>query len=332
METTTKPRLAVIGVGDFYRMVSPGIDMAFDVVVKIDRPDYGPEPGALRELVAKHSPDAVMILTPNRFHADHVCEVAELKLPTFVEKPLVTTAEAMQRIEDSVKINPALYCSDFYVDVWSAQLMKWLGFPTAKCLEPWLDIRTDSDEWTQGIQQIGDIVAVEATLLEGVGPASSFKGREWLWDATHGGVIWDMGYHHLAMWFTVINEPLTVVSVERRTIADAPPNASETYGGVEMVSSSGIKFNLRVGKYIETGDDRAFKIIGTKGEIWMEFIEPSRFSLNGNIQAPLGVMNGQRLDRIAAVFREWAESKPTQPYALDTARQCVSTMLEIRKH
>jgi len=331
MANPAKPRLAVIGVGDFYRMLSPGIDLAFETVVTVDRPDYGPEPWALRNLVASHSPDAVMILTPNRFHAEHVAEMAPLGIPTFVEKPLVTTPEDLKRIEESLQVNPALYCSDFYVEVWSAQLFKWLRRPTAKCLDRWLDIREDADEWKLGKDQIGDIVSVEATLLEGVGPASSFAGREWLWDPIHGGVLWDMAYHQLAMWFAVIDEPLTVLSVERTTIPEAPPNASETYGAVEMVSSSGIRFNVRVGKYIETGDDRAFRITGTKGTVSIEFTEPSRLILNGKEDSPLALLTGQRLDYVAPVFREWTETKPAQPYGWHVGRQCVETMLKIRK-
>jgi predicted dehydrogenase len=332
MANQPKPRVAVIGVGDFYRMLVPGIESAFDVVVRVDKGDFPDEPGGLRDYVGGFSPDAAMILTPNRFHADHVYEVAQLGIPTFVEKPLVTTPEAMARIEESVKLNPALYCSDFYVDVWAVQLLRWMGLPTARCMDQWLDIRYESAEWRDGKEQLGDIVGVEATLLESVGPSSSFVGREWLWDRIHGGVLWDMAYHHLAMWFTVINEPVEVLSVQRTTIPDAPPDASETYGGVEMVSTSGIRFNLRVGKYIETGDDRAFKIIGTKGMVSMDFTEPSRLVLNGNVDAPLGQVTGQRLDYIAPVFREWVESNPITPYGLDAGRQCVETMLRIRQH
>jgi len=331
MGFSNKPRLAVVGVGDFYRMVSPGIDMAFDTVVKVDKPDFEPKPGALRELVRGYSPDAVMILTPNRFHAEHVCEMMELKVPVFVEKPLVTTAVAMQQIEESVLVNPALYCSDFYVDVWGAQLLKWLGMETAKCLDPHMEFPPESLEaWNRGAKEsLGDIVAVEATLLESVGPPASFTNREWLWDPIHGGVLWDMAYHHLAMWFTMVNEPLEIISVERSTIPGAPPSPSETYGAVEMRSTSGIRFSIKVGKYIVGGDDRAFRVTGTKGEISMDFVEPSRLMLGS---APLALLTGERLDYVAAVFREWVDSKPTKPYGLDAGRQSVNTMLKIREY
>ena len=119
--------------------------------------------------------------------------------------------------------------------------------------------------------------------------------------------------------------------VERRTIAGAPENASETYGAVEMLSASGIKFSLKVGKYIETGDDRAFKIIGTRGSVSMDFTFPSQLTWNGESGSPLAILKGAELDYASAAFREYVESKPTQPHGLDIAEQCVKTMLAIRE-
>jgi len=331
MAIQDKPRLAIVGVGDYYRMISPGIDKVFETVAKIDRPDFDPKPGGLRDLVRSYNPDAVMVLTPNRVHAEHIEEVSQVGVPVFVEKPLVTSQEDLDRVVATTTINPALYCSDFYIDIWDAPLLKWLGLPCPSCLDPCIEIsKPESDEWMQGRAQLGEIVSVEATLLEGVGPASSFVGREWLWDAEHGGVLWDMGYHELALWFRLIGEPLYARFAERSTIAGAPPGASETYAAAKMESTSGIKFNFRVGKYVDTGDDRAFKIIGTKGEVSMDFVDPGRLVLNGNTDEPLAVLHGERLDHAAAVFREYVDSHPTEPYGLDIALQCVHTVLEIR--
>ncbi|MDR3690169.1 MAG: Gfo/Idh/MocA family oxidoreductase [Fimbriimonas sp.] len=330
MNSQNKPRLAVIGVGDFYRAILPGIEAAFEVVARIDKSDYAPHPGGLQDHVHSCSPDAVMILTPNQFHAEHVEEVAPLGLPTFVEKPLVTSAEDLLRILKCVEVNPALYCSDFYVDVWGAQLLRWVGMKTAACLSPRTVVDEGSVAWQAGIASIGEIQRVEATLLEGTGPYASFAGREWLWDPTHGGVLWDMAYHHLAMWFTVIDQPLEVLSVKRSTVSSAPPNSSETYGSVEFRSAGGIEFSLRAGKYVETGDDRAFRIYGSKGKATMEFVEPSRLYLDDDFESPLAILTGSRLDLVAPAFREWANSKPTTPYGLHAAIESVNTMLKIR--
>ena len=332
MSQQEKPRLAVVGVGAYFRMLSPGLAKEFETVVTINQGDYDAREGSLRKLIASYQPEAVMVLTPNRFHAEHVEEALGIGVPVFVEKPLVTSQPDLDRVLHAVEKNPALYCSDFYVDVWDAPLLKWLGQKIPTCLEPWIEV-SDSHKalWSVGRRALGEIVAVEATLLEGIGPASSFVGREWLWDAGHGGVLWDMGYHDLALWYRIIGEPVEILSVERRTIAGAPENASETYGAVEMLSASGIKFSLKVGKYIETGDDRAFKIIGTRGSVSMDFTFPSQLTWNGESGSPLAILKGAELDYASAAFREYVESKPTQPHGLDIAEQCVKTMLAIRE-
>ena len=332
MSGLEKPRLAIVGVGAYFRMLSPGIAKEFETVVTIDRNDYDSREGSLRKLIASYQPEAVMVLTPNRFHAEHIEEALGVGVPVFVEKPLVTSQSDLDCVLHAVQKNPALYCSDFYVDVWDAPLLKWLGQKIPACLEPWVEV-SDSRRalWSAGRYALGEILSVEATLLEGIGPASSFVGREWLWDADHGGVLWDMGYHDLALWFRIIGEPVEISSVERRTISGAPENASETYGAVEMVSASGIKFSLKVGKYIETGDDRAFKIIGTNGTVSMDFTFPSQLTWNGEISMPLAVLQGAELEYASAAFREYVESKPPHPYGLDIAEQCVKTMLSIRE-
>jgi predicted dehydrogenase len=325
----SKPRLAVVGVGDYYRLIGPGIHTQFDVVLKVDKGDYASVPGALKSLVASSLPDAVMILTPNRFHAEHIEELAPLRVPTFVEKPLVTSGYDLERVRATLAVNPALFCSDFYIDVWDAPMLDWLGLPVFNCLRPFLEI---SETNLPSRQDLGAIVSVEGVLLEGVGPASSFTGREWLWDPTHGGVLWDMGYHTLALWYRLIGEDLEVKSVERFTVPQAPPGSAETLGTVEFVSTSGITFRMQVGKYVPHEDIRTFTLTGTKGVACMDFVDPSRLTWSGVESQPLAMLQGERLDHGAAVFREYVDSNPSLAYGFDIAEKCVHAMLEIRRH
>ncbi len=328
MPSNAKPRLAIVGVGAYYQMIGSGIRTRFEVVLAVDKSDFEHVPGALRALVASAKPDAVMILTPNQFHAEHIEELAPLRLPTFVEKPLVTNAEDLARVRSTLAINPALFCSDFYIDVWDAPMLQWLGLPVFNCLEPHLEY---SDGPVIEKEAIGGLVSVEAVLLEGVGPASSFKGREWLWDPTHGGVLWDMGYHTLAMWYRMVGENLTIKSVERFTVPEAPEGSAETLGTVEFTSTSGIAFRMQVGKYVPHDDIRQFTLTGTKGTVCMDFGEPSRLTWDGDSESPLATLNGPCLDHAAAVFREYVETGPSLPYGFDIATKCVNTMLQIRK-
>ncbi len=324
------PKLAVIGVGAYFRMIFPGIHISFDVIATIDKGDYSEEPGGLRDYVRSFAPDAVMILTPNEFHASHIEEISELELPVFVEKPLVTTATALMRVLHVVDRHPTLYCSDFYIDVWGSPLTKWWGLPVAPQVDRAIQIIDEkSPLWTAGKNQIGRVQEVEATLLEGTGAAGSFTGREWLWDPIHGGVLWDMGYHHLVMWFTLFNESLEVLSVLKTRVPDAPEGGAETYGEVLMVSASGIRFRLRTGKYIESGDDRAFTIKGTHGSVSMQFAEESQLILNGNQETALAKISGMPLDLTAAAFRDYVDSEPTSPHGLSAAINATRLLLEI---
>lgn len=331
MSSQSKPRLAVVGVGDYYRMIGPGIREQFDTVLTVDKGDFDTAPGGLRSYVAAAAPDAVMILTPNRFHAEHIRELASLGLPTFVEKPLVTAAGDLEIVRETLSVNPALFCSDFYIDVWDAPLLKWLGLPVPACLDRCIEVTGHHpDVWSQGLQALGKIERVEGLLLEGVGPASSFKGREWLWDPVHGGVLWDMGYHTLAMWFRIVGTGLSVRKVERFTVADAPEGSSETLGTAELESEDGVPFRMQVGKYVPHDDVRTFTLYGTQGTICMDFVDPSRLIWNNDFERPLALLHGERLSHAAAVFREYVEQRPVEPFGFDVAERCVRTMLEIR--
>ena len=327
---SSMPRLAVVGVGAYFRMVSPGLHLYFDVVAEVDRGDYPDEKGALLAYVRSFEADAVMVLTPNEVHADHIEELSELGFPVFVEKPLVTTAEALMRVLHVVDKHPHLYCSDFYVDVWGSPLTKWWGLPVSPCVDDSIIVTaSESLEWTFGKAQLGKVLEVEATLLEGTGPAGSFKNREWLWDPIHGGVLWDMGYHHLVLWFTLFDEPLEVLSVKKSRVAGAPAGGAETYGEVLMVSPSGVRFSLKTGKYIESGDDRAFKIKGTTGSVNMEFSGESRAVLNGNTEQPLAKLTGEPLNLVAGAFRDYVDRQPTKPQGLKAAVMATKLLLDI---
>jgi len=325
-----KKRLSIIGAGDYFRMIGPGVRKNFNLVQVVDRGDYSPEPGGLRNHVQREAPDAVMIITPNPLHASHVEELAPLGVPIFLEKPIVTSSQDLDRIQACLRINPRLYCSDFYVDVWGSPLMYWLGKFVFPSILSQIQRTTAFD--VHSVTEIGKIRRVEATILEGTGSAASFAGREWLWNAEYGGVLWDMGYHELILWFRALGEALKVSKVYRFTVDTAPRGASETFGEVWHESLAGIEFHYRVGKYIESGDDRAFRIIGDAGEITMKFGDPSQLILDCGSPILLAEIGGPCLDFTAAAFRDYVESDPSTPHGLDVAKLAVNCMLETRAH
>lgn len=312
------PKLAVIGVGDYYRMFREPIARTFEVVAEIDKGDYRDEPGGLGQAVAASGAETAMILTPNRLHAAHILELAPLRIPVFVEKPLVTTLEDLEAVERSVATNPGLYCSDYFVDVAGIPLLRWLGRPCPRALLPYVR-GTGSD----GFDRLGRIQRVEAVLLESTGPKSSFSGREWLWDPEHGGVIWDLAYHHLALWFAAVGEPVSVESVATRSVQEG---RAETYADARLGSSSGIELHLEVGKYAQR-DEISFTIHGEGGTARMDF-RPDGVTFNGENVAHL---EGDFGEHLCLAFRAYAESGPAEPYGLDIADKVCKAITCIRR-
>lgn len=323
------PRVAIIGVGDYYRKIHPGIAKWFHIAATIDKGDYGPEPGALSDLVASSRADAVMVLAPNRTHASLIVELSRLRIPVFVEKPLVTTLEDLGKVIDSLAVNPALYCSDFYVEVFGVPLLKWLGRPYPPTMDPWVRACDKSAvKWNEGFESLGKIQAVEANLLEGRGPKSTFEGREWLWDNVHGGVLWDLAYHHLALWFTLFDEPLAVERVATRSVAEGTGDEkAETYAEADLRSSAGISFHLKVGKYIDSGDDSFFTVHGSSGSARMGFAGSYTLSVDGKATAYL---EGSFAEQVAEAFRAYVDSEPSEPYGLNAGVRACKLIVEMR--
>ena len=297
-------------------------------MLEVDKGDYAAEPGGLRKYVDRAKADALMILTPNQFHADHLEEVVPLGIPVFMEKPIVTSIGDLDRIKACLQVNPALYCSDFYIDVWGAPLMKWIGKSVAPPVLEKIEFSESFEKYS--MQDLGAIKRVEGTIVEGTGSAASFAGREWLWNPIHGGVLWDMGYHELILWFSTIGESVVAKSVERYAVEEAPMGAAETYGAVSMTSHSGIQFEFKVGKYIETGDDRAFRIIGERGEVSMIFGDEAYLMFSDGKSKMLARIAGPCLDYTAAAFRDYVESNPKSPHGFVYADNAVQAMVKIR--
>jgi predicted dehydrogenase len=311
------PKLAVIGVGDYYRMFHRAIATWFDVVAEIDKGDYPDEPGGLATAVRATGAEAAMILTPNRLHAKHILELEPLGIPLLVEKPLVTTLADLERVVVSAKANPRLYCSDYFVDVAGVPLLRWLGRPHVQALAPYV-----AGDASGGFEKLGPVHSVEAILLESTGPKSSFEGREWLWDKEHGGVIWDLAYHHLALWFASFDEGLSVESVHTRRVEEG---LAETYADIALRSASGTSLRVEVGKYADR-DEISFTIRGEKGTARMEF-RPNGVLFEGE---PVARLEGDFAEHVCQAFRAYVESGTSEPYGFEAAKRICETIFHIR--
>ncbi len=316
-----KPRIAIVGLGRYYRKLEQAILDHFVPVLKADKAEVKAAGGDLRTLVLRATPDAVMLLTPNQLHAKHLLELADLRLPILVEKPLVTSKRDLERVLDSLSTNPQLYCSDFYLDVRSAPLLAWLGRVYPACLRRFITIEHDKGHlWGQGLASIGPILRVEAALLEGEGEAASFDGREWLWDTVHGGVLWDLAYHHIALWHGSFGEPLSLISVDaRNTQDDRGQRGAEIFAALELKAASGIGFSVKVGKYFGGTNERNFRIEGSRGHAEMRFQNPNVLELRRDAQRGTILLAGNYYAHVVEAFREFVDAGRAEPHGLDAA-------------
>ncbi|MBZ5658826.1 MAG: Gfo/Idh/MocA family oxidoreductase [Acidobacteriia bacterium] len=317
----SKPRLAVVGLGRYYRKLERGIAECFTTVLKADAADVGSEEGALRSLAVRSAPDAIMLLTPNHLHARHILELADLRIPILVEKPLVTSEPDLDLVLQSLDTNPSLYCSDFYLDVRAAPLLAWFKRPYPSCLGKCIQVEEDEHNlWQQGSSVLGSIRRVEAVLLEGEGQAGSFEGREWLWDPVHGGVLWDLAYHFVVLWHGLFGESLSLVSTDARTIPHSLGRpAAETYAALELRASSGTHFIIRVGKYHERGNERWFRIEGSHGQAQMVFQDPNILMIRVQEGECVALLAGSYYTHVVEAFKEYVETGASQPHGLEPA-------------
>ncbi len=317
----SKPRLAIVGIGQYYRKLESAINEYFTPVLKADIAEVQAAGGALKPMVLNSRPDAILLLTPNQVHAEQILDLADLRIPTLVEKPLVTTEKDLDLVLESLRANPLLYCSDFYLDVRAAPLLAWLGRPYSACLKKWIVVEADGkDLWGKGQFGVGAIKRVEAVLLEGEGPERSFDGREWLWDALHGGVLWDLAYHYVVLWHGLFGGALSLVSYDAGRVRNALARpGAETYATLELRSSTGIPFFVRVGKYQEHENQRSFRIVGTNGQACMMFRDPDVFRIEAQAGGSVAILTGSFYSHGVEAFREYVESEPSRPHGLEHA-------------
>jgi predicted dehydrogenase len=329
----TRPTLAVIGLGKYYQKLRSGIDQHFMPVLKTDIPELIRSDGDLRGLVARSQPDAIMILTPNSAHAEQALQLADLGLPILVEKPLTTTEEGLALILEAAKINPSIYCSDFYADVRAVPMLSWAKRPRATCLDKWIRAEANSASILElGLASLGPIISTEAVLLEGEGEAASFEGRDWLWDSIHGGVLWDLAYHYLILWHFLFGDALTIKSWTANTAGHTRGcRLAETHASLTLSSNSHGRFVIRAEKYHQGRNERWFRIRGMNGEAVMIFQFPYLLRVRTATGECRISLAGSDYAHVSEAFQDYVKRQTTRPYGLDAAVQAIRLVTAVKR-
>jgi predicted dehydrogenase len=110
----SKPTAAVVGLGEYYSKLRPGLSKYFNCVTLLDStPDVmdrlrPPERSVFRlcsgpEDLADHikSVQVVLILTPSHLHVPYALEAIKARKAAIIEKPIAISAEGVESLYEA---------------------------------------------------------------------------------------------------------------------------------------------------------------------------------------------------------------------------------------
>ena len=288
----------------------------------------------------------IFILSPPAEHVKQLERAVSLNKTIFVEKPFAVDVDGLWRVDQAIQTNPRVYFSDFYVDVRGASLVRAFGSHLDE--NDWVAPRIHTIEgkafsggWRE---QLGPVVSVDASLLEGEGEAGVVEIRPWLRERDGGGVLLDLACHLLALYFALFDSALSILDV-RLGIHPAGSSgtdyqpwsaheaAAETYALLQLQSSAGFPVRIEVGK-MWNNDARRFQINGLHGTATLDFGTSSgpKNRLLTNIGGKKSVfeLDQNYWDLVAEGFLNYFESGSVKPRGYREGRAALETILRAK--
>jgi len=357
MQIKIKPRAVVIGLGAYFKKVRHGLSQYFDVVQLVDirpfealdllpseRAYYYQTSSDLSTFIIDSNASCVMLFTPPAFHVPQIEQLAKFQIPILVEKPVATSSVEIPRLIRAIKENPRLYCSDFYADVRAVPLFHWIHPNHSTPLDSEIHfVSGDKILWDFGLGGLGTIERIEAYLCEGLGPAGSFDGREWLWEPSQGGILLDLMYHYFALSAYLFNfegdfipEKIVLGSTnDQREIVPWYPEKglAETYALVIGQFASGIPFSFEAAKYWPTGTKRYFSLHCVSGTVSMHFGTPNILIIKSDdLQCEIR-LEGNYYDHVIRRFCEYViKDDQIKPYGLPQALSAIRAIDKVKSY
>lgn len=340
-----KPRASVIGLGEYFRKLRPGISTYLQVEQLIDERQantlelhsdelakFSQIPVGYGELSIDKSVDCIMLLTPPSIHVRQLEHLVNSSKTVFVEKPLAIHASEIPRIRSVASRNPRLYCSDHYVDVRAVPLLSWLFRGRYRPLAARLSVSGNADLWQLGPEAFGKLENVEAKLLE----YSGFEGRPWLNDVNNGGVVLDLMYHFFALCAHIFEENLAVDKVVLKSrqrdgelVPWKPQLGGETYARTEGHVGP-IPFSCEVGKYWPK-QVRSFTLHYSAGEASMLFEARNTLILKTRASRCAIVLGGSDYEHVVARFTNYLGFEPNEPHGLSEAIRAIEAADRVKQ-
>jgi predicted dehydrogenase len=195
----------------------------------------GATPFATAEkLLADGDVDAVVIATPPATHAELALAVVESGQHVYIEKPIATRLDDARRVRDAVR---------------SAGVVGATGFNYR--FHPLVEATR------RQVEAIGPLVAIRTVFTTASRPLPPWKRMR----ETGGGVLLDLGSHHIDLVTHMIGEPFEEVWAD---IQDAP-DAEGATATVQARLASGVPVQMLFSS-CATDEDR-FEIVGENGRL-----------------------------------------------------------------
>lgn len=249
---------------------------------------------------------AGIVMTPNDSHLSYAEFFANLGIPVYVEKPVVTNLGDLRRFLALVSRNANLiygaeYCTDG----------KGLGMLFASGAINATDPRVrylkfnppgiTEKEIAAIFRSLGKVRKIEGTMLEGGGAAGTADHRPWLLDGIHAGMIRDLASHLFGPLYDISLASSTVVepkvALGRYEHGEAPgtfrklksAEEGETYALLEgkfSTTSGIIQFHFEVGKYWPK-HNRKLELFFENGYAALSYEKPFEFRIESANEAPV---------------------------------------------
>lgn len=239
--------------------------------------------GDYRELLGRKDIDAVVIASPDHWHAMHVVDAAKAGKDIYCEKPLALTIDegramvdavrkykrvlqtgSMQRSQHYFRQAADLIRNGYIGDIKEVNVS--IGEPVRECDLPSLPTpaHIDWDSW------------IGPSLYRGFSPVLSpeLNSKEWaLWRLYHGfggGYITDWGAH----MFDIVQWALDMDS--SGPVSFTPPDMPNAKEGLYFTYKNGVKVNHK-----SWGSFNAIQFLGTEGkiEVAREFLRSDKANL-----------------------------------------------------
>ena len=353
------PKASIIGLGRAFKKMARGIRNSFliDLVYDPDQEAVGWSEIASGTETTRASTeddffriaarsDVIFILSPPADHVRQLERSVALGKAVFVEKPFAVDLDGLRRVDQAIQINPRVYCSDFYIDVRGASLVRAFGSRVDE--NGWVASRiqhVDGKALSADLRErLGPIRSVDASLLEGEGEAGIVDSRPWLKERDGGGVLLDLACHHLALYFALFNSALSLLDVRLGihpagfTGTDYQPwsaceAVAETYALLQLQSTDGFPVRIEVGKNWD-GDDRRFQINGLNGTAILDFgtSKGPKNCLTTNIAGEISVfvLDQNYWDLVTVGFSNYFESGSLKPHGYRDGRAALETILQAK--